>query len=293
MKKSTFVSVLLAAAPAIAQDTTPPEIVCPADVTVEADEACTAVYEGPAATATDDVDAAPEVGPTLPAPLGGPGVYVITHTATDEAGNVASCEQDVTVVDATPPAVTSVEATPACLWPPNHKMVAFRAGENLLVEATDNCDTAPALDFSATTSNESEDGRGDGHTAPDFLSGGGGFCLRAERSGGGGGRLYTVEVRAVDAAGNTSADAVPVEVRVPHDQSGHDCPALVDEFVDDETTCTAAAGADGGTGADAPAAAGCSIAPSGQLSGAPGFAALLVLLALAARRQWTGRPGTK
>jgi len=43
----------------------------------------------------------------------------------------------VTVVDMTPPSFTSVVATPACLWPPKHKYVAFELGKNVLAQVSD------------------------------------------------------------------------------------------------------------------------------------------------------------
>ena len=62
----------------------------------------------------------------------------------------------------------------------------------------------------------------DGDTAPDWTepvidqaSGKISLQLRAERSGTGNGREYTVSITAVDAAGN--ATTVPVTVSVPHD----------------------------------------------------------------------------
>jgi len=187
--KKTVLFVLAWSGLARAQDTTPPEITCPEDVTIEADENCSASYEGPAAEATDDQDADPTLEPGLPVLLDGPGEHVITHSATDDAGNQANCDQIITVIDVTPPSLTAVAATPSCLWPPNHKLVAYRLGENLTIEATDACPGDPGIAVEIQSS-EPEDGRGDGHTAPDALVGSEGFCLRAERSVGGDGREY-------------------------------------------------------------------------------------------------------
>jgi hypothetical protein len=69
------------------------------------------------------------------------------------------------------------------------------------------------------TSNEPVNGRGDGNTSPDWriiddLL----VELRAERSGGGSGRIYAVTVRCTDDSGNSSTRSV--QVPVAHDQ-GH------------------------------------------------------------------------
>ena len=72
----------------------------------------------------------------------------------------------------------------------------------LSVEASDHCDAASCR-LTAIRSNESVDGVGDGHTGPDWriverLT----ARLRAERSGGGMGRVYTLEVQCLDPTGN-------------------------------------------------------------------------------------------
>ena len=72
-------------------------------------------------------------------------------------------------------------------------------------------------------SNEPEDGLGDGDTAPDWtepvIDQDNGIItlqLRAERSGTGDGRVYTITIVATDEAGNASTVDVPLVV--PHDK---------------------------------------------------------------------------
>lgn len=138
-----------------------------------------------------------------------------------------------TVVDTTPPTL-KVAAAPACLWPPNHKLVPLRLGRELGVTARDACDVAPRVRVVRVESSDEANGVGSGHTTPDVVFGDGGVCLRAERRGPGTHRTYLVTVEARDASGNAS-EAV-VEVTVPHD-AGYDpmsCPAVPpDAFVDD------------------------------------------------------------
>ena len=65
------------------------------------------------------------------------------------------------------------------------------------------------------TSNEPAGGAGDGNTAPDWeVLDAHHVLLRAERSGQGGGRVYTITITAADSHGNASSQAVTV--RVPH-----------------------------------------------------------------------------
>ncbi len=93
------------------QDTTPPVVTPPADMTVEATGAAGATVSYPAATATDVVGVAS--GPTC-APAAGSvfplGATTVTCTASDAAGNVGTGTFIVTVQDTTPPVITLVGA---------------------------------------------------------------------------------------------------------------------------------------------------------------------------------------
>ncbi|MFP2903622.1 ELWxxDGT repeat protein [Pyxidicoccus sp. 3LFB2] len=89
------------------QDTTRPELTCPANVVAEATGASGASVSYPAATASDAVTASPVLTSSRASgsvfPLG---VTAVTLTATDAAGNAASCTFDVTVRDTTAPALS-------------------------------------------------------------------------------------------------------------------------------------------------------------------------------------------
>ena len=88
-------------------------------------------------------------------------------------------------------------------------------------QATDICDTSPTCRIVSVSSNEPINGPGDGNTSPDYQLNGGDLPvdLRAERSGQGSGRVYTIEVECTDASGNSSTKTV--DVTVPHDQGGN------------------------------------------------------------------------
>ncbi|MEK6287136.1 MAG: FG-GAP-like repeat-containing protein [Acidobacteriota bacterium] len=92
-----------------AADTTPPTIICPSNVAApNAANQCSANVNTGTATATDNVDGA--ITPTAvrsdaqslsaPYPVG---ATTITWTATDSAGNSATCQQTITINDTQPP----------------------------------------------------------------------------------------------------------------------------------------------------------------------------------------------
>jgi hypothetical protein len=85
-------------------------------------------------------------------------------------------------------------------------------------EATDNCDAASLVSCSLTvSSNEPANGTGDGDQEPDWeVLDAHHVRLRAERSGTGNGRTYTIGVACTDESQNSSTPAVTV-VNVPHE----------------------------------------------------------------------------
>ena len=191
------------------KDTTPPQITTPDDVTQEAIAPLTPVNTG-SATASDLVDGDVAVTNNAAAvfPLG---ATPVTWTATDASGNIGSATQTVTVVDTTPPEI-ALNAIVTELWPPNHEMHLAASG----IAAVDLCDPSPMLSIEVT-SNEAADDKGDGDTEPDWeVIDNSDVLVRAERSGNGADRVYTIEVTATDASG--SAASAIVTVTVPHDR---------------------------------------------------------------------------
>lgn len=140
------------------------------------------------------------------------GTHIVTLNATDEAGSTGSDNVTVTVIDTTPPQVNAT-VTPDTLWPPNHKYSKVKVN----VTAYDICDPSPKITFLSITSNEPDNSIGDGNTANDILViDNFTFNLRAERSGTGSGRTYTITYKATDASGNYAVATVTIEV--PHNQ---------------------------------------------------------------------------
>ncbi|MGH2579548.1 MAG: lamin tail domain-containing protein [Actinomycetota bacterium] len=110
--------------------------------------------------------------------------------------------------DLTAPAL-SASASPNLLWPPNHKYVTVQAS----VAVADDRDPAPSVELVSVTSNEPDDGVDDGNTTNDVvILDDDTFRLRAERSGIGTGRVYTITYRATDACGNVSVQTATVKV---------------------------------------------------------------------------------
>jgi len=143
----------------------------------------------------------------------------------DDAGDVVvtavsgDLTETITVpVTLKPKPPLTLEMEPAYLWPPNHQLRDVTA-----VFGGADCEPAPTIELVSVTSSEPDNGTGDGNTTDDIQSAEIGaadteFRLRAERAGGGDGRVYTVTYRVTDAEG--VAEMFVSTVTVPHDQ-GH------------------------------------------------------------------------
>ena len=174
---------------------------------------CSAAITGPPPTATDAY-IGPVTGTTTdPLSYTTQGEHIVTWSYDDGHGNVSTQTQKVIVKDVTTPGFTSLTASPNVLWSPNHQMVAV----SISAVVSDACDPAPITRIIAVTSNEHINGNGDGNTSPDWeVTGNLTLNVRAERAGGGNGRVYTITVESRDASGNASVQAVTVTV--PHNQ---------------------------------------------------------------------------
>jgi len=107
-----------------------------------------------------------------------------------------------------PPVISTPAASRSELWPPNHKLVNV----TIAYTVTDDQNPAPVCALSIT-SNEPVNGTGDGNRSPDWEVGDAHHVfLRAERSGSGNGRIYTVAITCTDAAGLQSQRRVLVSV---------------------------------------------------------------------------------
>jgi predicted extracellular nuclease len=113
------------------------------------------------------------------------------------------------VCDEIAPVFEEVSVTPDVLWPPNHQYVDVTA----TVVVSDNFDPNPMVELVSVESNEPDDGLGDGDTADDIvIVDTYHVMLRAERSGTGEGRIYTITYKVTDACGNSAMYSVTVTV---------------------------------------------------------------------------------
>jgi len=140
------------------------------------------------------------------------GEHIIILDAIDKAGAFDTNEVTIIVQDTTPPDF-ALSVTPTMLWPVNHKMVLIKP----TWKVSDICDDSPEVSLVSITMNEGDEATGEGHTTDDIhVDDKGLVYLRAERSGAGSGRIYTITYQAVDDSGNIAVASATVTV--PHDQ---------------------------------------------------------------------------
>jgi hypothetical protein len=148
------------------------------------------------------------------------GTYNLSVTADDGEDTVT---EDLTIVvecPNEPPDTSGAVASPSCLWPPNHVFV------DIGIEGVTDADDDPiSISVTSITSDEptaSDKGSGGAQHAPDAAISEGAASVRAERSGQGDGRVYTINFIADDETDQTEGS---VTVAVPHDQKSRACPA--------------------------------------------------------------------
>jgi uncharacterized protein len=179
-------------------------VTCPGDITSPNDPGqCGAVVSYTAPTVSGDcaqVSCTPTSGSFFP-------IGATTVTCSESIGGGASCSFTVTVNDTEAPAITGASANPLVLGPPNHKLVPVTVDYT----ASDNCGSVTCT--LSVASNEPINGTDDGDTSPDWvIQDAHHVMLRAERSGIGSGRIYTITITCVDGAGNSSGHSVSVAV---------------------------------------------------------------------------------
>jgi len=205
------------------QDTTPPTVTCPAPIVAECASPQGAFVNPGQASSSDLCTAVTVTGPQ-------PGLFprgttTVTYTSSDTTGHSASCNSTISVVDTTPPTVSV--GHPAPLLPANHQYHTVSL-DDCHIEVQDTCGgplppSTSHAEITCVTSNEPDNSRGDGNTINDIvILDDHTLKLRAERDGGGNGRVYNVHFRVKDQAGNRQ-DGVCSFV-VPHDdRCGADC----------------------------------------------------------------------
>jgi hypothetical protein len=132
----------------------------------------------------------------------------------DALGQTDEDSTQVDVVDTTPPVVSCGVATPV-LEQKNHALVNV----GLTGGAVDQCQGELPVTVNVFADEDDEENTGDGKHSPDAKDiAVGSLRLRAERQGGGDGRVYLIVVEATDASGNRGSDCCVVSV--PPSSSG-------------------------------------------------------------------------
>jgi hypothetical protein len=189
-------------------DSIPPILSLPANKIVEATSAAGATVTF-TATARDDVDGALAVSVSRASgslfPLG---TTKVTVSATNAAGKMSSGSFTITVRDTTAPVFSTLIASTTTLWPANNKMIPIT-----LTATTSDAVSAVTTSIIQVTSNEDgndlhhRDGAADWEIT-DAMK----LNLRAERDNDRQDRIYTITVKASDAAGNATTRAITVTV---------------------------------------------------------------------------------
>lgn len=166
---------------------------------------------GPVATLSDPSSATPSF--TAPLVNAGGATLVFQLTVSDGLGGSATDTVAITVFNINdPPACRLAQASPALLWPPNHKLVPVG-----ITGVSDPDNDPVTITVTSVTQDEATNGLGDGDASPDAVIQGNRVLLRAERGGGGNGRVYEVTFSATDASGGSCTGSVTV--CVPHDRA--------------------------------------------------------------------------
>ncbi len=141
--------------------------------------------------------------PSGPYPLGTTNVVL---TVRDSRGATSQATATVTVFDGVPE-ISGAYASPNALWSPNHEMVPV----TISYSASDDCGGVTCA--LSVSSNEPIIGLGDGDIGPDWVVvDNHQVMLRAERSGKGDGRIYTITITCTDGTGKQTIRTVTVKV---------------------------------------------------------------------------------
>jgi uncharacterized repeat protein (TIGR01451 family) len=172
---------------------------------------CHTSYPELGATANDNCDGSFAATPSGSVNANVVGTYTITYNASDASGNAATpVTRTVIVQDTIAPTITLNSYAPS-MWPPNHNYTTFQLTQ-FVTGASDSCDTGLGLSdvvIEKVTSDETENGNGDGNTMNDIAIAA--DCksvqLRSERQGGGNGRVYTITFKVSDGFNTTRVTA--------------------------------------------------------------------------------------
>ena len=188
-------------------DTVAPVLVCPESITAECTGRNSAYIAPGLATAVDTCTTAQVSGPQADwYPLG---TNTVRYTARDASGNEASCTSTLKVVDQTSPVVTVTPPVP--FWPVDQLYRTVRLEDCIVVR--DQCSggltqTGANAAITCVSSDEPQSGAEPDVVFVDATT----VKVRADRSGSGDGRVYTVHFEVRDMSGNLTRGVCPVGV---------------------------------------------------------------------------------
>jgi hypothetical protein len=169
-------------------------------------------FTDPGATAADtvagDLTAAIRVTGTVNANV--PGPYVLTYSVSD-GHYTTTVTRTVDVVQTTPPTINTLTPSETSLSPVNHQYQSISIAA--VATASNGANVSASCRIVLVTSNEPDNGQGDGDTANDIvITGPLTVDLRAEHAAGGDGRIYTATVQCTDGNGLSAAGTAVVTV---------------------------------------------------------------------------------
>ncbi|WP_248930826.1 DUF7594 domain-containing protein [Paenibacillus hamazuiensis] len=187
-------------------------------VTVDVPPTATVTYSTYGPTNQNVIAAMTPSEPVTVLNNGGSASYTFTGNGSftfefvDAGGNLGTATASVSWIDKEAPKL-KVTADKPDLGQPNHKLVPIQ----VTLQADGTGSRIASLKLASIASNEPDNGQGDGDTAGDIQDANFGqndtsFLLRAERSGKGSGRVYTITYTAADEAGNEANASVQVTV---------------------------------------------------------------------------------
>ncbi|UVI27356.1 carboxypeptidase regulatory-like domain-containing protein [Paenibacillus spongiae] len=134
------------------------------------------------------------------------GENVLHYRSADGAGNTEQPKSIEVNIDKTLP-ILKITLNKSVLFPPNHKMVSIEA----TIETMDTLSGLDSITLTSISSNEKGSDKDIQNAA--FGTYDTSFDLRAERSGKGGDRVYTITYTAIDKAGNVAKGTATVTVK--------------------------------------------------------------------------------
>jgi hypothetical protein len=158
----------------------------------------------------------PQAGNSASCTFATDGKYTVNVRVADDDGGVTLGWTVVTVLNS-PPDCSHATANPRLLWPPNHQLVPIQFSG-----IVNPAGGTVAISVTRIFQDEPVQGPGSGNTSPDAtVVGTATPSVRAERDGGGDGRVYHITFIATGASGTCTGT---VTIGVPHDQGANGGP---------------------------------------------------------------------